>query len=224
MKIKSLLSAVLLALACIMPAQAQESCLAGKTIVAFGDSYVRNHRRPYAEAWHAKVADQLGMNYVNMGRNGSSIAFDRTKDGFGPAMTQRALEIPDSADIILIIAGHNDADYVGGGRGTFEAFEAGLDSLCAGLRAAHPQACIGWVTPWDVDRPYFKEVNEQIHKTCDKYGIPVLDMPSTGIIKVNDPEFRQKYFQGPKDTAHLTAEGHDLLIDTGKKFIESLCK
>lgn len=224
MKLRNLIAFVALTLSFFMPATAQEKALEGKTIVAFGDSYVRNHRRPYAEAWHARVAEELGMNYVNLGRNGSSIAFDRTKDGFGPAMTLRYLEIPDSADMILIIAGHNDADYVGGGRGTFEAFEAGLDSLCSGMRQRFPQACIGWVTPWDVDRPYFKEVIEQIHKTCDKYGIPVLDMPQVGIIKVNDPAFREKYFQAPKDTAHLNAEGHGLLLETGKKFIEGMCK
>ncbi len=196
----------------------------GKTVCMLGDSYVRNHRCPFSETWHSKVAESLGMNYVNFGRNGSSIAFDRTKDGFGPAMTERYLEMPDSADIIIVIAGHNDADYLARRRGTWEQFSAGLDDLCAGLKAKYPGKPIGFVTPWAVERPYFKEVTAEIHRVCARYGIPVLDAAATSGIKVGDPEFRKQYFQSPKDTAHLNAAGHDLLIDWGKAFILSLAK
>lgn len=193
----------------------------GKTICMLGDSYVRNHKRPFAESWHAKLAEKLGMNYVNFGRNGSSIAFDRTADGFGPAMTERYLTMPDSADYVIVIAGHNDADYVRK-NGGWEKFQAGLDSLCAGLRAKYPSSRIGFVTPWGVDRPYFKEVVAEIHRVCDLYGIPVLDVSSSDIIKVNDPDFRAQYFQGPNDTAHLNDRGHDLMLETGEKFLRKL--
>lgn len=198
--------------------------LKGKTVCMLGDSYVRNHRCPFTETWHNKVANNLEMHYVNFGRNGSSIAFDRTKDGFGPAMTERYLEMPDSVDIIIVIAGHNDADYLARRRGTWEQFSAGLDALCAGLKAKYPGKPIGFVTPWAVERPYFKEVTAEIHRVCARYGIPVLDAAATSGIKVGDPEFRKQYFQSPKDTAHLNAAGHDLLINWGKAFILSLAK
>ncbi len=220
MKIISVVLCVMLS--CVgLTAHAQESEFQGKTLCVLGDSYVRNHRRPFTESWHFKMAEKLGMNYVNFGRNGSSIAFDRTADGFGPAMTVRYLEMPDSADYILVIAGHNDACYVAE-HGHWAKFEAGLDSLCAGLRKKYQSKPIGFVTPWGVDRPYFKAVINEIKKTCAKYGIPVLDVSDGKIIDVNNPEFRAKYFQGLKDTAHLNDAGHNLMVETGERFFREL--
>lgn len=220
--------AVAAVLAMTLPATAagkdsDNSRFAGKTMCVFGDSYVRNHRCPYSETWHAKVADRLGMKYENRGRNGSSIAFDRTKEGFGPAMTERVSELPDTVDYLIIIAGHNDADMVQK-NGDFEAFKTGLDKLLSSLRLRYPEAKIGYVTPWNVDRPYFKEVIAQIKKTCKKHKVPVLDAASTSGIDVRNIEFRKKYFQGGtgQDTAHLNDEGHNLLLDYGEAFIRKL--
>lgn len=218
--LKILLAFMLVSVTC--RADDGTEALRGKTLCVFGDSYVRNHKRPFSEAWHYKVAEKLGMNYVNFGRNGSSIAFDRTEDGFGPAMTVRYKELPDSADVILIIAGHNDADYSRKHEGAWPKFSAGLDSLLAGLKQKYPCNPIGYVTPWGVDREYFKEVIAEIHKACDKYGIPVLDVSSPDIIDVNNPEFRAIYFQGPNDTAHLNDKGHNLMVDRGEAFLKSL--
>ena len=171
----------------------------GKTMCVFGDSYVANHLRPYTEAWHSKVAERMGMKYINFGRNGSSIAFDRSKEGFGR-------EVPQF--------------------GGWDKFTKSLDTLCRSLKERYPDTAIGFVTPWNVDRPYFKEVIEEIISTCGRYGIPVLDAAHTSGIDVNNPEFRAKYFQGGgvNDTAHLNAAGHDLLLDYGEKFIRSLVK
>lgn len=217
------ITTLMVALAATFGAMAADKALEGKTVVMLGDSYVRNHRRPFEESWHAKVAAKLGMNYVNFGRNGSSIAFDRTKEGFGPAMTVRYKEMPDTADYVVVIAGHNDADYLRLCDGEkWNEFCEGLDTLLTGLQTKYPDAKIGFVTPWAVDRPYFSEVTEQIRKVCAAHGIKVLDMTELGIIDVNNPEFRAKYFQGPNDTAHLNAEGHDLLIATGEEFFTSL--
>ncbi len=218
---KKLIVAIL-ALTTIITTFAADYDLSGKTIVFLGDSYVKNHRRPASEAWHAKAATNLDMNYVNCGRNGSSIAFDRTKDGFGPAMTERyKTEIPDSADFIVIIAGHNDADYLTNhsDENLWEDFVKGLDTLLDGIHTKFPNARIAFVTPWAVNRAGFSEVNAQIIKTCGQKGIPVLDMAALGVIEVNNPDFRAKYFQGLNDTAHLNAEGHDLLVPLGEAFI-----
>ncbi len=207
----------------IFAAFAADNYLAGKTIAFLGDSYVKNHRRPSTETWHAKAAANLEMNYVNCGRNGSSIAFDRTKDGFGPAMTERyKIEIPDSVDYIVVIAGHNDADYLTNhsDKNLWVDFVKGLDTLLDGMQTKFPNAKIAFVTPWAVARPGFSEVNAQIIKACGQKGIPVLDMAALGVIEVNNPEFRAKYFQGPNDTAHLNAEGHDLLVPLGEAFIQ----
>ena len=217
------IATLLMAVVATFGVMAADNVFEGKTVVMLGDSYVRNHRRPFEESWHAKVAAKLGMNYVNFGRNGSSIAFDRTKEGFGPAMTVRYKEMPDTADYVIVIAGHNDADYLRLCEGEkWNEFCEGLDTLLTGLQAKYPDAKIGFVTPWAVDRPYFAEVTEQIRKACATHGIKVLDMTKTGIIDVNNPEFRERYFQGPNDTAHLNSEGHDLLITIGEDFFKSL--
>jgi hypothetical protein len=87
--------------------------LKGKTINVIGDSYVANHKRPRSESWHSKLAQKFGMVYNNYGRNGGCVAFDRTKDGFGPSLMVRHKEMAKDADFILIIAGHNDAAKIG---------------------------------------------------------------------------------------------------------------
>lgn len=216
---------VMLALALVLAAgsMAASGPCEGKTVIFLGDSYVKNHRRPAEESWHARAAAALGMNYVNFGRNGSSIAFDRTKDGFGPAMTERYKEMPDSADMVIVIAGHNDADYLAKhGAELWDDFCKGLDTLLDGLRARYPSAALGFVTPWAVDRPYFAEVTGQIRKACAARGVALLDTSVCGIIDPNDPAFRARYFQGPADTAHLTADGHALILPLGQGFMEAL--
>ncbi len=201
------------------------AAVSAKTLCVFGDSYVRNHKRPFTETWHCKAAAKLGLNYVNLGRNGSSVAFDRTKRGFGPEMTRRYTEIPDSADVILVIAGHNDADLIAEGADPKDVAK-GVDKLCSLLRESHPDAAIGWVLPWDVDRHGFKETIAIIRDACFRHGIPVFDAGRAAGIDVNNPEFRSRYFQngGVRDTAHLSDAGHDLVLPSGIEFISTLIR
>ena len=195
--------------------------LFGKVINIIGDSYVKNHVRPYTETWHYKVAKRHGMVYNNYGINGSSIAFDRTQSGFGKAMVDRFELMSDKADYVVIIAGHNDAGMISLMPDSAEVFIRRLDSLCSGIKAKFPEAGIGFVTPWAVDRPNFPEVTEEIRKACMKYGFKLLDATKS-IIEVNDRDFRARYFQSERDTAHLNPEGHDLLLDWGDGFFQSL--
>lgn len=220
-RLRNTLTLLFMAIAAMMSTANAADPYAGKTLCMLGDSYVRNHKCPPAESWHAKLATLLGMNYVNWGRNGSSIAFDRTAEGFGPAMTQRYLEMPDTADYVIVIAGHNDADYLTK-HGGWDKFSAGLEELCTGLQTKYPTAKIGFVTPWGVDRPNFKEVTAEIHRVCQKYNIPVLDTTSPAIIDVNNPDFRAMYFQRANDTAHLNNSGHNLMIGHGQRFLDRL--
>ena len=65
----------------VLEAQEEKSILLaplyGKTINVIGDSYVKNHRRPYEESWHCLVAEKYKMKYRNYGRNGRCLVFDR---------------------------------------------------------------------------------------------------------------------------------------------------
>lgn len=203
-----------------------ETQLKGKRIVVIGDSYVENHSRPWSESWHARAAKRLGMYYLNFGRNGSCIAFDRTKEGFGEAMTERYLKMPPEADYVLVIAGHNDAFAVGRDHTQMDIFKISLEKFLTGLRRRYPDAAIGYVLPWHLKRAGFEEVISEIRSACSKHFIPVFDAGADCGIEVNDDEFRAKYFQnkGVGDTAHLNAAGHALVVDKGVAFIKSLSR
>lgn len=206
-------------------AQPAQLSLQGKCICVFGDSYVANHRRPCEETWHYLAAQQLGMEYHNVGRNGSCIAWDRTKEGFGPSMLVRYKLLDPSADIVLIIAGHNDAAFVADSRDSVEMFRDSVSLLIDRVRQQCPQARLAWVTPWHVNRAGFRQVSKAIRKVCKKKGVPVLNNCRTGcVIKVRDPEFRREYFQGANDTAHLNAKGHKLFLPTGLAFLQETLK
>lgn len=188
----------------------------------FGDSYVRNHHCPVEETWHAKVAQQLGLRYMNFGINGNCVGYDRESEGYGKAMIDRVGELPDSASIILIIAGHNDAAMITEHKNySVELFSRRLDILLKHIIKKFPSASIGYVTPWNVNRRYFAEVTSEIKRICKSNKIPVLDA-STSSIEVNDPDFREKYFQGDNDTAHLNDHGHNLLVDWAMSFIQGI--
>jgi len=200
------------------------SSAAQEILNVIGDSYVANHRRPKEEAWHYIMAEQLGLIYNGYGRNGSCIAFDRTHDGrynFGPAMWVRYKDMDPKADYVIIIAGHNDAEKVGESADSLQMFADSLDVMIRGIMELCPKARIGYVTPWYVDRPGFKKVCKTIRKVCKRHNIPVLwNYSSKCIIEVRDSNFRRQYFQGPKDTAHLNAEGHRLFLPIGKEWFE----
>ena len=197
--------------------------LAGKVINVLGDSYVKNHRRPVEEAWHYKVAEHHGMKYNNYGRNGGCVAFDRTKEGFGPSLLVRYKEMDENADLVLIIAGHNDAGKVGTSKDSLVMFTDSVAKLIDCIRVQCPKAKVAWCTPWYVDRAGFKPVVKAIKKVCKKGKVAVLDNYSKKcVIKVRDDDFRAKYFQGKNDTAHLNKNGHELFVPVGDAFIKKV--
>lgn len=200
----------------------EKAPLYGKSINVIGDSYVKNHKRPWAEAWHCLVAEKYHMTYRNYGRNGRCLVFDRTSEKWGTPLLDFYKEMNDTADYVLVIGGHNDADYISRGLGTIEQFEAGLDSLCRCLIEKYPSAKLAFVTPWRVPRPCFAEVAATMVRVCGRYSIPVFDASARSGIYVWDAVFRKLYFQGPNDTAHLNAAGHKLFMRKGETFLLGL--
>lgn len=198
--------------------------LRAQVLDVIGDSYVANHRCPQEETWHYKLASQLGLTYRNYGRNGSCVAFDRTHDGkynFGPAMWQRYTAMDSTASFVIIIAGHNDAVKCGSNKDSLQMFRDSLETLLTGIEQHCPNARIGYVTPWYVPRPGFKQVCRIIRDCCKRHGIPVLwNYSKRCPVKVRDEEFRRQYFQGVDDTAHLNAAGHDLFLPTALTWFE----
>jgi len=210
---KTLFTAVYL-LSCLL--------LRGQTLAVFGDSYVANHRAPKEETWHAKWAVRHGYAYQNVGRNGGCVAFDRTRERFGPAMTVRYAQLSPEADIVLIIAGHNDADKCGRNKDSLRIFRDSLAVVIDRIRLQCPHSRVGYVTPWAVDRPGFEGVHKAILKVCRKKKVPVLDnFCSDCPVHVLDAEFRRRYFQAPQDKAHLNAAGHNLYLPYAERWMDT---
>jgi lysophospholipase L1-like esterase len=196
--------------------------LAGKKIGFIGDSYVRNHREPFENAWHYKFAKKHGMAYYNYGRNGNCIALDLKQWGTG--MYRRYTEMNDSLDYVVVIAGHNDAsqgrlDSIG-----VDTFRERLSVMCRGLREKYPTAGIVFFTPWrceNFEGSPRERVIDVIKQVCASYGIPVFDAARQSNIEADSKPFRKRYFQGGKgtDTAHLNARGHDLFLPVAEQFM-----
>jgi len=204
------------------PEHIRDAALYGKTMVIFGDSYVKNHVRPIEETWHYKLAVKYNMEYRNFGWNGNCVAYDRTAENFGPAMYERYEVLPERADYVIVCAGHNDATQMARrGEGT-ELFREKLGVLCEALIKKFPEAKICFVTPWRVPRPMFPEMTEVLLEVCASYSIPVFDATRYSNIFVWDEDFRKIYFQNPGDTAHLNAAGHDRFLPTMEHFLLGL--
>lgn len=200
---------------------ADQSATSAKTMCVIGDSYVRNHTRPYEEAWHYKAAKALDMNYLNFGINGNCVAFDRSDRGFGRPMRERISQIPAETDILLIIAGHNDA-VIAQTPDKQRIFSDSLRNLCDALRLQLPHTAIGYVLPWNVAQAGFDEIRAIIMRICEEKNIPVFDPALKCGIRVNDTSFRQRYFLNPGDNAHLNAEGHDLILAKALEYLKRL--
>lgn len=215
----------------------ESSPLYRKSIAVLGDSYVQNHRRPPEEAWHCRLAAKYQMHYYNYGRNGNRMVFPHPKQG--AVMLERYNEIPKDVDYIVIIAGHNDANAINrlnGDKAPAEVtpeikerqlamlaeFKEGCRKFVTSLKADYPKAKIAFVTPWAVDSPYFPEVIATIKEETAAAGVACYDAASLSGVNPNDGEYRKKYFQGEKDTAHLNAAGHKLMLDKVEPFFNAL--
>lgn len=192
------------------PKAIRESKLYGKTIVLFGDSYIQNGGRPIEESWHYKLAAKYNMNYYNFGLNGNCIAYDRTSEKCGFPLYERVSELPDSADYIVVCAGHNDAVLIHRiGEGT-DFFRSKMETLCAELIHKYPSSKICFITPWAVPQPMYPETIATMQEVCDEYRIPIYDASKDSRMHVAYRGFRRLYFQEENDMAHLNARGHDL--------------
>ncbi len=218
---KTLLASLLAccSLSCTAQGGVESAPLYGKSINIIGDSYVANHRRPKEETWHAMVAQKYHMTYRNYGRNGCCIAFNRDKDGFGPSLLEKYKMMNDTADYVVVLAGHNDAEKVKDNADSLLIFKERLEALCDSLIGKYPAAKLAFITPWNVERPGFKQVIETMETVCASRSIPIFNAAKESGIYVGNEAFRRRYFQSPNDTAHLNAKGHQLVMNKMESFL-----
>lgn len=196
--------------------------LKGKRLGIIGDSYVKNHKEPVKNTWHYKFAEKHGMEYLNYGKNGSSIAYSSPR--WGEAMYVRYKEMPDDLDYVIVVGGHNDGfklDSIGG----IDVFKERLAMLCEGLIEKYPTAKIFFFTRWNCKNfagSDAEKVVDAMIEVCGNYSIPIFDSARKGGIYASNDHFRKIYFQNSKnntDTAHLNEKGHERFLKVAESFI-----
>ncbi len=154
----------------------------------------------------------------------------------------RAHDMDTSADMVVVYGGvndyiHGDAPFGEIGDTTPATFCGGAYFLMKYLREHYGDKPVVFMTPWrcvfhGIDdlvpsinpnkRPDAKPLIEYvkvIEETAKQFNIPTLNLYNTLGIDPHDPEIKEKY---TADGLHLNDEGHALLAERLKEFIESL--
>ena len=203
------------------PKRIRQAPLFGKKIIVFGDSYVQNADRPVTETWHCRLAARYNMEYHNWGWNGNCLAY-MWGEPYGPPLFERYTDLPDGADYVVVIAGHNDAVLLDRYGDDISFFRDRLILLCEGLQAKYPEAKIVFVTPWGAPLPMFRETIGTILEVCGERGIPVFDASAHSGLDPGRRLHRLLFYQSRHDMAHLSARGHRRMLRRIEPFLLAL--
>ena len=98
----------------------------GKKWVSYGDSITAGN------TWQPLVVEKLGLNHINKGVGGSSVADGQINGVVSMCNAERISELPSDADIITVMGGTNDYNLTNEGKGTplgdFPTSSAGYDT------------------------------------------------------------------------------------------------
>lgn len=199
--------------------------LAGQTVVVIGDSIVeRNNKTSVNFCDHLAV--NTGAEIVNMGVGGTGYMAGQDEE---QAFYQRAAEIPDGVDRVLIYGSGNDRNMTLG-----ESTDTGTDTLCgcvnATLDVVFDRAPTAWVgviapAPWK-DYPPFEEGNAMekiagaLAAICRRRGVPYLDLYHSSGLRPWDEAFRTlAYSKDDGDGTHPDETGHAMIAPQIQAFL-----
>lgn len=192
-----------------------------KTMVIVGDSYVQNHHRPIEETWHYRLAEKYQMEYFNYGRNGDTLVLQH--EDRRPRIMKRFHAMHTPADYVVVVAGHNDATRIGTNETNVATFREGLKKFAGDLKAKYPDAKIVFVSPWNVQRDGFAQVLAAYRELLPGLGVQFYDAAALSGLDPHDKEGgKAKLWQGPKDTAHLSKDGHAMMLEKIEPFFNGL--
>ena len=164
--------------------------LRGKKILAIGDSFVRGHSLSDAQTWLSKIASRNNMTKYIYATNGVSLAY-----ASGQSATALVNTLPTitanvaSADFIVLLAGHNDANPdlnggaaipIGENSDTVNTtFKGALNVTIKTLLNAYPTAKMLFLTPFNrrgIEEPYAEAMKE----ICGIWCVPCFDNYHSG--------------------------------------------
>ena len=201
-----------------------------KKWVVFGDSLTAVNERT-TKHYFDYVADETGINVVNMGDSGSGY---KAEDDVSTAFYQRISNVPTDADVITIFGSFNDlstgADF-GTATDTGTTTIGGcINTTLDNLFTAYPLAVVGIIspTPWvnanPTDEPNrASQYCDLLKAICERRSIPYLDLFHCSLLRPWDSTFRQlAYSKDEGNGVHPDETGHKLIAPRFKGFLESL--
>lgn len=193
------------------------SPLQGKKLLAIGDSFVKGHTLTEDKTWVAKIAQRNGMTKYVYATNGVSLAYASGQSATALVNTMGTItaQVP-SADYILLLAGHNDAnpDLNGGSAIPIGAdtdtgnttFKGALNQTINALLDAYPTAKLLFLTPFNrrgIEEPYVEAMKE----VCGNWCVPCFDnYHSSGICFQSDAQAGAYELS---DSLHLNEAGQE---------------
>lgn len=199
-----------------------------KKIVCLGDSItaaanLENMEDYQQYSYPAYLKELLGAGSVeNLGIGGSSIG-----RYWENAFVDRYKDIPQDADIILVMGGTNDGFCVSQEDfGTMKdreerTFIGDLDELMRGLKENYPDAQIIFITPLPnvlhdmlrKERDYLLPqtmIANAMKELGDEYEIPVIDLYNSNVLDSHDAAVIYNYMP---DGVHCNPEGYQVLAE-----------
>lgn len=178
--------------------------LEGKVINVLGDSITQGHGTSAPEHIYQNVMGRLvGAKEVrNFGLGGTRLAKQIGVNAFGAPFTERYLDMPDDADLVIVFGGtndygHGDAPFGAFGDRTADTFMGACHVLFEGLIKKYPKARIVVLTPLQTSydqnpsgnsgKPLIAYV-DAIMEVAAHYSLPVLDLYRTSGICPRVPE------------------------------------
>lgn len=197
-------------------------------IACLGDSItaaanLENEENYQQYAYPARLKELLGAQEVyNLGIGGSSIG-----RYWADAYVDRYQEIPEDADIIIVMGGTNDGFCVSDkefgnlDERAYRTFCGDLDELMRGLRENYPDADIFFVTPLPnvlhdylmSERDYLlpqQNFVDVILTLAKEYDYKVIDLYNSNILDSHDVDVVADYIP---DGVHANREGYQIMAE-----------
>jgi lysophospholipase L1-like esterase len=196
--------------------------LDGHSWNAVGDSITEGYYGDHNISYVPLVANALGLNAINCGLGGSTVAVNSNSSQVGNSFVERLPNYGD-ADIWTVFGGVNDLQYGTpiGGMSTLSdttTFYGALDYIARHLQTRHNNPRVLFITPLQsfLNNENMCKIRQAYFDIGNLYSIPVLDLWSCsglGAANLNDLTY---------DRLHPTLDGYKMFYKKIVKAIDQL--